>query len=75
MVQVQENGPGPAGKSGVSGGNRPQFGVRNTHKGRKAIIGLAILLVLSAIFYLFRERTQSPRPAPAASLAVTVSLS
>jgi hypothetical protein len=46
---------------------RPEFGARNTHKPIKAIIGIAILLILSFVLYQFRDkaRNQGPNPAPA----------
>jgi hypothetical protein len=45
----------------------PEYGQRNTHKPMKAIIGIAILLILSFVLYQFRDksRNQPPTPAPA----------
>jgi len=43
----------------------PAFGKRNTQKPIKAIIGIVILLVLSFVFYEFRDKSRDHQTAPA----------
>lgn len=74
--QAQTNSVNRAGDPAVGniGGQTtvvPAFGKRNTQKPIKAIIGIVILLVLSFVFYEFRDKSRDHQTAPANTQSTT----
>lgn len=69
MVEQTETSRPANGKGPPNAGTyrHPEFGARHTHKPVKAIIGIAVLLILSFVLYQFRDKARHhpSKPAPA----------